>query len=326
MSVLKVTTDGDPYPAKAGGANEGGSGQPVNNGNTRFFARGAVISDQNKTYNIDYRGGTGGNVIGTPGPNATGTVLSGNPQTVYINDDGAFEEMPIGVTANGVAIYPPGVKFDPNGTFAGDDRTFNTIKLAGVFGPDLCGGRPEGADNEYRYRSGAFITNGWVDGSGENTFRTSSTYFNSTDFEGDYLRHPASTINNVEFGGGHSKIIGFAFDGYPIYGPFGYSDPYDPSSAVVRMESSYVERSLGDESSERQALANTASRPMGSFIEDYDFVPSVSNFKLDQHNGRYCVTPDYRQGTYAYFLTLDSSNEPEYPYIIGPTTKERRSY
>ena len=28
----------------------------------------------------------------------------------------------------------------------------------------------------------------------------------------------------------HSPILGWAFDGYPVYGPYGYSDPMDPTS------------------------------------------------------------------------------------------------
>ena len=46
---------------------------------------------------------------------------------------------------------------------------------------------------------------------------------------GDHFRHTD----------GHSKILGYCFDGYPIYGPYGYSDYNDPSSTVVRMTSSY---------------------------------------------------------------------------------------
>ena len=38
---------------------------------------------------------------------------------------------------------------------------------------------------------------------------------------------------------GHSPLIGFALDGYPIYGPFGYDSPMDSTSAIARMESSY---------------------------------------------------------------------------------------
>ena len=34
----------------------------------------------------------------------------------------------------------------------------------------------------------------------------------------------------------HSPIIGWAFDGNPIYGPYGYTDPTDQSSEINRLE------------------------------------------------------------------------------------------
>ena len=39
---------------------------------------------------------------------------------------------------------------------------------------------------------------------------------------------------------------------------------------------------------------------------------------LDEHNGKFAVTPEYPNGTYAYFMTEDSLGNPVYPYIIGP--------
>ena len=40
---------------------------------------------------------------------------------------------------------------------------------------------------------------------------------------------------------------------------------------------------------------------------------------LDIHNGRFCITPDYPAGTYAYFVTLDRQYAGAYPYTPGPT-------
>ena len=34
----------------------------------------------------------------------------------------------------------------------------------------------------------------------------------------------------------HSPILGWSLDGYPIYGPYGYSDPRSATSAVKRMQ------------------------------------------------------------------------------------------
>ena len=33
----------------------------------------------------------------------------------------------------------------------------------------------------------------------------------------------------------HSPILGFAYDGNPIYGPFGYENPLDQISPIVRI-------------------------------------------------------------------------------------------
>jgi len=40
---------------------------------------------------------------------------------------------------------------------------------------------------------------------------------------------------------------------------------------------------------------------------------------LDEHNGRFCVTPEYPNGVYAYFCTVDENWNSAYPYVVGPT-------
>ena len=41
------------------------------------------------------------------------------------------------------------------------------------------------------------------------------------------------------------------------------------------------------------------------------------DFDLDQYNGRWCVTPEFPQGTYAYFISIASDGTPVFPYNIG---------
>jgi hypothetical protein len=122
----------------------------------------------------------------------------------------------------------------------------------------------------------------------------------------------------------HSPIIGFAFDGFPIYGPFGYTDPLDINSAIKRMETSYELRDI----SERHRLPDETSDlsenewgpdvtddyPLGFFIEDYEYTASGD---LNEFNGRFCYTPEYPEGTFAYFVTVDESNTAQYPYFVG---------
>ena len=55
----------------------------------------------------------------------------------------------------------------------------------------------------------------------------------------------------------------------------------------------------------------------GFFVEDYKFINSGD---LDESNGRFCKTPDFPNGTYAYFAGINSTTaEPQFPYFIGDT-------
>jgi hypothetical protein len=112
----------------------------------------------------------------------------------------------------------------------------------------------------------------------------------------------------------HSPIIGFALDGYPIYGPFGF----DANGNIRRMRSSYRRRRIAKRDILPDGTALTPSQegpavdaqyPLGAFAEDYEYVPNSGD--LDEFNGRFTTTPDYPDGTYAYFLS-------EWPYLIGP--------
>lgn len=110
----------------------------------------------------------------------------------------------------------------------------------------------------------------------------------------------------------HSPILGWAYDGHPIYGPYGYADPASAASNIKRLVSGYKLRDTL-----LPNRPNSTNYPKGSFIQDYIYVSSLGD--LDIHNGRFCVTPEFPNGTYAYFLTVGAAGEPIYPYIVGPT-------
>lgn len=123
----------------------------------------------------------------------------------------------------------------------------------------------------------------------------------------------------------HSPIVGWAFDGYPIYGPYGYSSPLNASSAVTRMKTGYSLRNITTRTSLPYGVSLTAANygpavsttyPLGTYIEDYEWLASNGG-DLDKYNGRYCVTPEFPGGTYAYFVTIDASGTPQFPYYIG---------
>ena len=107
----------------------------------------------------------------------------------------------------------------------------------------------------------------------------------------------------------HSPIIGFAYDGNPIYGPFGHENPLDSTSQIVRMTSSY------SQNGNRSNGPSVTTYPLGTFVNDYTYTHKSGT--LDQNNGRFCITPEFPKGTYAYFITIDSNQVPQYPYIIG---------
>lgn len=53
----------------------------------------------------------------------------------------------------------------------------------------------------------------------------------------------------------------------------------------------------------------------GDLVSDYIYDSATGT--LDEYNGKFAVTPEYPNGTYAYFMTEDSSGNPAYPYAIA---------
>lgn len=132
----------------------------------------------------------------------------------------------------------------------------------------------------------------------------------------------------------HSPIVAWAQDGLPVYGPYGYSSPMDASSGVRRMTSGFVLRSI----TTRTALPAWAARiqtvtfqngpnvstafALGHYIEDYDYRGDLgqvqgTHFDLNEQNARFCVTPEFPSGTWAYFTTIESDGTPAFPYTTG---------
>jgi hypothetical protein len=111
----------------------------------------------------------------------------------------------------------------------------------------------------------------------------------------------------------HSPIIGYAFDGYPVYGAFAYTFT-NGTGPIKRMQSSY---STTTTTTRTNGPSVSGTYPVGCFMEDY--VYTAGSGDLDDHNGRWCVTPEYPGGTYAYFATLDASLTPQFPYTMYKT-------
>ncbi|MBC8041171.1 MAG: YHYH protein [Opitutaceae bacterium] len=181
---------------------------------------------------------------------------------------------------------------------------------------------------------------------------------------GDNVTYNAATKTYAEAASitKHSPLIGWANDGLPIYGPYGYSTATDANSGIRRMTSGFVKRNstnvtlygtdnlavtgrvklpvwAASVQGKSQTLASTEYGPsttttysagggvtstysIGIFAEDYEYLGDLGktqgvDFDLNRQNVRYCVTPEYPSGTYAYFVCIDSSGASVFPDIIN---------
>ena len=123
---------------------------------------------------------------------------------------------------------------------------------------------------------------------------------------GAYHYHGLPTALFEKLSGGRKQmtLIGWAADGYPIYGLYGYKDANNPNSEVVMVKSSYR---LKEGRREGDRGSTPRGRYDGSFVQDYEYVAGSGD--LDECNGRFGPTPEFPDGTYHYILTQD------YPFI-----------
>ena len=161
----------------------------------------------------------------------------------------------------------------------------------------------------------------------------------------------------------HSPLMGYAFDGNPIYGGTIYANGKDKSEGFKKMFSGWV---LAPDRSNVVASGGSVvgtlppsveMYPMGSFVEDYVFNPSLvrrktrimaetfdliqtekeeyilastpipSSWVLNENNAVKCNTPEYPaelypDGVWIYVCT-EVAGEPTFPYIIGTTFEDR---
>ena len=119
---------------------------------------------------------------------------------------------------------------------------------------------------------------------------------------GQYHYHgiPDGLYEVLGVDGSSMVLVGWAGDGFPIYAGYGYSSPSDAKSTVKALRSGY--------------RVKDGTRPSGpggaydgTFVQDYEWLSGLGD--LDRNNGRFTVTPEFPEGTYAYFLT------EQYPFI-----------
>ena len=157
--------------------------------------------------------------------------------------------------------------------------------------------------------------------------------------------------------GEHSPILGWVRDGLPIYGPYAYSNPTDPDSTIRRMISGYQRRDGSNGSTNLNNTGRTtrpqwqvrneglsatlstneygpdvsAAIPLGHYLEDYTYKGDLSftqydgtgsfneatHFDLNEYNVRWSVTPEFPNGTWAYFTCIEPNGTPTFPYNIS---------
>ena len=222
----------------------------------------------------------------------------------------------IGIFINGVALfdYRDGVSWsNASGTIKGGpsggmgDNVWNRDAIvAERKGFDCAKGHPAMGNYHHHQNPSAFKLDRSV----------ISTICNLYDADGLYV------IDSTK----HSPLIGFTYDGFPIYGAYAYKN-IDGTGGIVIMKSSFTLRNITTRTTYASGSAVTtgpavdATYPLGYFREDYQYIATTSSTPdyLDEHNGRFCKTPEYPNGIYCYFATVDSKWNSAYPYVVGPT-------
>jgi len=178
---------------------------------------------------------------------------------------------PIGALTNGVAIFSP--------------QDYEQTSTGSIY-----------------YRNEGYLRRNKMDANNGTSWSSKGSYeptvsglYYHFDMPNEYRQLESSTK--------HSPLIGWALDGYPIYGQYGFTNA-DGTGAILKMTSSYVLKSGA-----RTGLGAPAGNYDGSYTADYIYDGSGT---LDQYNGRFAVTPEFPDGIYHYHATPEA-----YPYFVG---------
>lgn len=300
-------------------------------GNSTAISNGILVNCQQVAYSPNWV------YVNTRGVPAypTGPFLDGNPSQASdqnkivrlplnpVQNTGiltATTAGPIGVFINGVSLfdYRDGVAWNtntnspcggpgnppcPGGPNAVMSWNRDAIP-AEMAGFDCSKGHPAMGDYHHHQNPSAFKLD----------LQVVSSICNLYDADGLYM------IDSSQ----HSPLIGFAYDGFPIYGAYGYANT-NGTGGITRIRSGYQLRNItvrthhADGTDVPDGPPVNSTYPLGYFREDYEFIshPGAEDF-LDEHNGRFCVTPEYPNGTYAYFATVNEFHNSAYPYVVGP--------
>jgi hypothetical protein len=301
-------------------------------GNSTAIANNILVNCQSVQYSTNWAYVT---TTGVP-THVTGPFLDGNPSQTQ--NQNAIFKIPltpsqntgaltattggnIGVFINGVALFDyrdgvawntstnslcgglPGMSPCPGGP--GTSLSWNRDAIrAEKAGFDCSKGHPANGNYHHHQNPSAFKLD----------LTVISTVCNLYDADGLYA------IDSTQ----HSPLIGFSYDGFPIYGAYGYKNA-DGTGGITRIKSGFQLRNITDRTvwadgtDVSDGPSDFTTYPLGYFREDYEFVAHTGQEDyLDAHNGRFCVTPEYPNGIYCYFATVDENWNSAYPYAVGP--------
>ena len=228
--------------------------------------------------NHDMEGGVAGNIVPQDFewklPLSPTNNTDCNPELSIEGCEIAPNRGPVAVAVNGVPFYGP--EDGPGG-----DAVAHEI---GIYEEDrqeialgICGAHTGPSGYHYHFDGNCMH---WHDDDGG-------------DFDYEFSKVDSSA---------HSPIIGFAFDGYPIYGSYG-----EVGGEITLIRSNYI---LKEDSG------------MGyNGIDDYEY-SADNGGHLDACNGRFSATPEFPDGIYHYYSTMPVTGEnPDannaFPYFIN---------
>ncbi len=309
------------------------TGRHYVNGNSTPIVDAVIANCQTVQYSTDW---VYINTHGIP-TYVTGPFLDGNPSLA--TDQNAIFKFPlnpvqnngtptptnggnIGVFVNGVALfdYRDGVAWNAN-----------TNALCGGPGNPPCPGGP-GASMDWNRDAIPAEKPGFDCSKAHPAMGNYHHHQNPSAFNLDLVTisticdlYPADGLYVID-SAMHSPLIGFAYDGFPIYGAYAFKNA-DGTGGITRMKSSYSLRNITTRTTSPTGAAVTTgpavstTYPLGYFREDYQYnaTSAATPDFLDEHNGRFCVTPEYPNGIYCYFTSVDANWHSAYPYAVGPT-------
>ena len=303
------------------------TGSYYTSGNSTVIPNNILVNCQKVEYSNDFVYITATGIPAYP----TGPFLDGNPSQAA--DQAAIFKIPlnpqentgtpietnpanIGVFINGVALFDwrDGVSWNPQ-----------TNSICGGPGNDQCPGGPM-AEQDWNRDAIPAERGGFDCSKAHPAMGNYHHHQNPSAFKLDI--EVVSDICNLYDADGlyaidpneHSPLIGFAYDGFPIYGAYGYENT-DGTGAITRIKSSYQLKNITTRTNgpDVDLVVGNETFFLGYFREDYEYIEHSEPDYLDEHNGRFCVTPEYPEGTYAYFASVDENWNSAYPYVVGPT-------